>query len=327
MIMSREKIAYLIIVIFISGLFLAAGTVAAAPIVLSASTPQITSSSRVATEEELQLAYVEWSSSLHADTYDEGMGANTTCSKCKSPKNWDPENEVQDIALDCYSCKRVPGEPRPELSESELIDQADWQNIGCDICHQPIGDSYAVDISFWDQSSQTYMPVHDTNELCAKCHEGLHGFEVIEEQHASPAHNDWGCTRCHGAHGAPSACTDCHNPQAASGAAEHARHLNVNCTACHDAGKLGIWQEEEPTSKHFSQYITRRFAHTLTSWPSHNLSLSVNCIRCHHPANREVPVLVQEVSCEACHPDGEVLFWCEFFERDVNPNNDPIEEP
>lgn len=313
--------------IILCTLFLVAGTVTAAPALTITPTPEGPSESRVASEEELQIAYAEWSGSRHADTYDEGLGANTTCAKCKSPTNWDPDNLAQEAALDCYSCKRIPGEPRPDLSGGELVDQADWQSIGCDICHQPVGDSYAVNISFWDQASQTYIPVQNTNELCAKCHEGIHGFEVIEEQEASPAHNGWECTKCHGAHGAPSACTDCHDAQTVSGAAEHTRHPSVNCTACHDAEKLGIWKDDDPTSRHYSQYITIRFGHALRSWPSHNLSKTVDCKRCHHPANRAFPVLAQEVGCKACHADGAVLFWCEYFTRDGNPNAAPIEAP
>jgi hypothetical protein len=90
------------------------------------------------------------------------------------------------------------------------------------------------------------------------------------------------CTECHGSHGLPSACTDCHDPTTGPGAAEHLRHPSVNCTGCHDQGSLSIWQEGDIGSKHFGEYITRRFAHTLTSWPSHNLTKEVICQKCHH---------------------------------------------
>ncbi len=325
--MIPKKTVFLIIIIILCGLFLVGGTVTASPDLSITPTPEKTPEIYVASEEELQIAYAEWSGSRHANTFNQGMGANTTCAKCKSPTNWDPNNLAQDSALDCYSCKRIPGEPRPELIGGEGVSQADWQNISCNICHQPVGDSYSVAIAFWDQASKTYISVQNTNELCAKCHEGQHGFEVIKEQEVSPAHNGWACTKCHGAHGAPAACTDCHDPQAVSGAAEHARHPNVNCTACHDAGNLGLWLDENPASRHFSQYIPKRYAHTVTSWPSHNLSKSVDCKRCHHPANREIPVLADEVGCKACHPDGEVIFWCEFLPRDANPNTALIKEP
>lgn len=322
--MVSKKAIFVICILLMSGLVLAAETANAAFSASSLSKADATPTPRVATEEELQRAYAEWSLSGHADTFDDGIGANTTCAKCKSPQNWDPENKFQEQSLNCYSCKRIPGEPRPDLSGSVKVEQSEWMNIGCDVCHQPIGDSYSVGISFFDPVSQSYLAVEDTSELCAKCHEGRHGFEVIEEQNISPAHNQWKCTQCHGVHGDPAACTDCHDPQSSSGAGEHARHPSVNCTACHDQGKLGIWQDEYLTSKHYDQYMPIRFGHSLRSWPSHNLSKVVSCKRCHHPGNREQPVLAQEVSCEACHPEGAVLFWCEFLIRDGDPNALPI---
>ena len=37
-----------------------------------------------ATDEEYAEAFAEWSKSAHADTYDGGQGANTTCARCKN---------------------------------------------------------------------------------------------------------------------------------------------------------------------------------------------------------------------------------------------------
>ena len=288
-------------------------------------TPTVTPTPQIATQEELLIAQMEWELSAHADTFDNGMGANTTCARCKSPKNWDPsQNLAAQEALDCSSCKRIPGAPRPELESGVPVTQDDWQSIQCDICHIPIGDSYSTSLAYWDQFSRTYVAVQDTNELCAKCHEGQHGFEVVEEQEASPVHQGWECTRCHGAHGEPSACTDCHDPMSGPGSFEHARHPSVNCTACHDRGGLSIWQESDPGSDFFNTFMTRRFAHTLTSWPSHNLSLEVSCVKCHHPKDFKSPVLVQEIGCQECHPEGAVLFWCEYFPRNSEPN--PVQQ-
>ena len=105
--MRSNKSAYLIILIFLGALLLIAGTVAAAPALSLTPTPEGTLETRIASEEQLQTAYAEWSTSRHADTYNQGMGANTTCAKCKSPTNWDPNNSAQDSALNCYSCKRA----------------------------------------------------------------------------------------------------------------------------------------------------------------------------------------------------------------------------
>lgn len=275
----------------------------------------------VATEEEVARARAEWAISAHADTYDDGMGANTTCARCKAPANWDPMQDVAaQAALDCGSCKRIPGAPRPELAAGMPVPKADWQSIPCDICHMPVGDSYATSVAFWNQALGAYEPVEEVGDLCAHCHEGQHGFEVVAEQEASPAHTGWACTRCHGAHSLPSACTDCHDPQTGAGAAEHRRHPSVNCTGCHDNGRLSVWQDPVTGGPHAGEYITRRFAHTLTSWPSHNLARDVDCLRCHHPLGPQAASVVPAISCQACHPQGASLFWCAYFQRNPNPN-------
>jgi hypothetical protein len=276
-----------------------------------------------ATADELRQAYEEWQDSGHADTYHGGLGANTTCAKCKSPMNWDPGSPLQEAAQDCGSCKRIPGAPRPDLPGGVPVPEEEWRNIGCEICHQPIGDSFSREVFFWNQETGSYDQVASVAELCAKCHHGQHGFEVVEEQQVSPAHNNWECTECHGPHGASSACVDCHDPFASDGAFEHERHPSVNCTACHDQGRLSIWLDLDPTSDHYGTYIPRRFAHDLTSWPSHNIGLEVDCLRCHHPPKVDSPVVVPEVSCRACHPhqDGATFFWCDFMPRDPDPSS------
>lgn len=278
-----------------------------------------------ASPEDLAQARHEWEQSAHADTYDAGMGANTTCARCKAPQNWDPLNNAVAESLDCASCKRVPGAPRPELVSGVPVAQSDWQNIGCEICHQPAGDAFTREIAFWNQALGRYEAVASSTELCAKCHEGQHGFRVTEEQDESRAHQGWECTRCHGPHGSPILCTDCHDPSVGKGIEEHSRHTNVDCTACHDAGGLSIWLDQDPASRHYGKYIPLRFAHALTSWPSHNQQLQVRCVRCHHPQSKELPPLAEEISCEVCHPDGAVLFWCEYFPRDTDPAT-PTEE-
>lgn len=300
------------------------------PVDVFAQTPTATPIPQIATSEELELAQKEWELSAHANTFDNGMGANTTCARCKSPRNWDPsQNLAAQEALDCGSCKRIPGAPRPELESGVPVTQDDWQNIQCNICHIPIGDSYYTSIAYWDQFSRTYVTVQNANDLCAKCHEGRHGFEVVEEQEASSVHQAWECTRCHGPHGEPAACTDCHDPVTGPGSFEHTQHPSVNCTACHDRGSLSIWQDGDPESDFFDTYTTRRFAHTLTSWPSHNLSREVSCVKCHHPKDIDSPVLVQKIGCQECHPDGAVLFWCINFPRDpeANPNPESLMTP
>jgi hypothetical protein len=285
--------------------------------------PTRTPNPRAATPLELEKAYQEWENSAHADTYDDGLGANTTCASCKSPKNWDPASDAMDAAHDCGACKRIPGAPRPDLLGGVPVAQSEWRNIGCEICHQPAGDSFRVEISYWNQARGVYEPVESVSALCDRCHSGTHGFHVITEQAVSPAHNGWECTACHGAHAQPSACTDCHDPTRGPGAFEHARHPSVNCTACHDNGNLSLWYDAYPEGRHYGTYMPRRFAHTLTSWPSHNLSAEVRCVRCHHPDYDGTGVLVDEIGCQACHAEGAGYFWCENFPQDPDPNPTP----
>jgi hypothetical protein len=296
----------------------------------SAANSQPETEGSIATEAQLRLAHEAWSRSKHADTYDDGLGANTTCARCKSPTNWDPTQDVaQQQALDCGACKRVPGAPRPELSSGILVPEDEWGNITCEICHIPAGDSYYTDIAYLNQATGQYDEVDKVEALCAHCHEGRHGFHVIEEMAETPIHSGMTCTDCHGSHGGPSSCDDCHNPESGSGAPEHTRHSGVNCTGCHDGGRLSIWKETNPSSAHFGDYIPVRFAHTLTSWPSHNLTTEIECERCHHPRGHRESTLVPGVSCDECHdhPFGAVSNWCTFFPRDPDPNDSDFIEP
>ncbi len=326
--MSQKIVFLLAIIIFVAGMSAIVGNVSASPSFL-APTPQPTPAGRVATAVELEKARAEWMQSAHADTYDDGMGANATCARCKSPRNWNENAPAAAQALDCSACKRIPGAPRPDLESGVPVAQADWMNIGCEVCHQPAGNSYYTALSYWDNTTQTYAPIHDSTELCAKCHEGQHGFEVIEEQTVSPAHQGWACTRCHGAHGTPASCRDCHNPASGRGASEHVRHKFVNCTACHDAGGLSVGLELDPVSRHAARhegtYITLRFAHTLTAWPSHNLQLSVDCRRCHHPQGKLKIPIAERTGCgnSNCHLAGASLYWCPIFPRDKPPTTNP----
>lgn len=316
--MNRYFVFALAFILFCSSIV--TGVVASPPLAVTP-TPQPIST-RIATLAELQKAKSEWSQSAHADTYDQGMGANTTCARCKSPFNWDVIAPAADQALDCFACKRIPGAPRPELESGAPVLERDWKNIGCEVCHRPVGNSYETALAFWNNAAQSYEPIQQSTELCAKCHEGRHGFEVIEEQHNTQAHRTMECTQCHGAHGSTTQCTDCHDPQVGKGAAEHAQHPRVDCTACHDAGNLNIWQESNPNSRHYQKYIPVRFAHALTSWPSHNLATVVDCRRCHHPQGLNRALIVPTVGCDnqQCHSTGAVLNWCPTFVRNVPPS-------
>ncbi len=306
------------IVLMLLSVLASTGIVSATP---PSAAPTPTRASHVATAEELQIAQSQWMRARHANTYDNGLGANTTCAQCKAPRNWDPNAPAAEAAHDCSLCKREPGKPRPQLEGGVPVAQAAWKSITCDVCHPPAGNSYSTGLAFWNQSTQQYEPVSSSNALCEKCHTGTHGFEVMYEQSASPAHRGWECTRCHGSHNTPVKCTDCHDPTQGRGVAAHAQHANVGCTTCHDAGNLPIWQDPYTESRYYQVYMPQRMAHDLRSWPSHNLQTAAHCRRCHHPQGALQSTVASNVRCDnkACHPGGAVFNWCPVFPRNEVP--------
>jgi hypothetical protein len=84
---------------------------------------------------------------------------------------------------------------------------------------------------------------------------------------------------------------------------------------------LSVWRDPNENSRHYDTTITRRFAHTITSWPSHDLQTTVDCRRCHHPQGQILPAVAATVGCDnlACHPNGAVLNWCPALGRNPAP--------
>ncbi len=324
--MTRRSWVFVFFLIILLWVIVTAGSASAtpqkvAPTPTSAPNPP----SRIATAEEVLAAKASWARSRHANTYDAGLGANTTCANCKSPRNWDPHAPAAEAAENCSQCKREPGKPRPDLPGGAPVTQPDWKGIACDICHEPVGTSYSTALAYWNQETQRYEAMSSSTQLCAKCHVGQHGFDVIYEQSTSAAHKGWECTRCHGSHNSPVQCTDCHNPSQGRGSSAHAQHPDVSCTSCHDAGGLTIWQDSDPNSRFYQKYMPQRMAHALRSWPSHNLQTAVDCRRCHHPQGESQTTVAGRVRCDTqgCHPEGAVMNWCPLFPRDPAPKGLP----
>lgn len=282
-------------------------------------TPHLPVTPHVATLAEVQTATAQWSVSRHANTFDAGTGANSTCALCKSPRNFDPDAFAKLAAEDCSACKRELGQPRPDLSGGVPVAQAEWKNIGCDVCHQAVGNSYSTALAFWNPELGAYESIKTSNELCGKCHAEQHGFGVIWEQSVSAAHKGWECTRCHGSHNAQVQCIDCHDANSGRGATAHQQHSSVDCTACHDAMKSVIWQDPYPNSRFYQRYYPQRTAHALRSWPSHNLQTAVECTYCHHPQDAQMKIVADQVKCPACHADGATFYWCPAIQRSDAP--------
>ena len=60
-----------------------------------------------------------WEGSAHGNTYGEGKGPNTWCSRCHSPQNWDPESYIGPPPS-CFSCK-FPTDPEMRIAEGKSI--------------------------------------------------------------------------------------------------------------------------------------------------------------------------------------------------------------
>ncbi|MEZ4641568.1 MAG: hypothetical protein R3E31_02315 [Chloroflexota bacterium] len=57
------------------------------------------------------------------------------------------------------------------------------------------------------------------------------------------------------------------------------------------------------------------------------MTTEINCVRCHHPLEPQSSSVVPTVSCEACHEQGAALFWCEYFQRNPDPNAETAVSP
>jgi hypothetical protein len=97
----------------------------------------------------------QWSTSQHANSYDDGAGSNTYCARCKSPFNADP--------LATYS-DNVP-------VPAEL-----WKDVTCSACHPPhdLRVEWDTPIGTYDITTGEWAPVYDPDELCVYCHTGSH---------------------------------------------------------------------------------------------------------------------------------------------------------
>jgi len=96
---------------------------------------------------------------------------------------------------------------------------------------------------------------------CAACHTDVHEMVYTNTEHGART-------------GGKTLCSNCHADKAITGPI----HANVTCIACHDA-ELGVHLDGE-------KVYPMALKHNLEeSWPSHNLTLEVNCEKCHFPGN------------------------------------------
>lgn len=114
--------------------------------------------------------------------------------------------------------------------------------------------------------------VHETQQTCANCHTDLHEMVFKNTEHGARI-------------GGTTECTNCHSNKAMTGET----HKTVTCIACHDA-ELGVHLDN-------GMIYPAALKHNLEeSWPSHNLTVEVQCKKCHVPGNEVgAPDTVTEV--------------------------------
>jgi len=254
----------------------------------------VTQSTKVVDLAAIQVAY---KLSSHSNNYGEARGPNTYCARCHSPRNWNPQ-AIPGPAPNCMACK-FPFDKeirKPPANTNVLIEQKDWKNIGCDICHE-VDAKGVVDPkpAAWNQATGKYEAVADNTELCDKCHADSIGGSKHKVTVGGSAHTTeiglvskrpHQCTDCHNPHSQKANCTGCH-PALSKSVGHDAAHAKVACSACHDASGLVLG----PTADN-----TQWVAFTMVSSPSggpptktqvtsHILQKSVDCARCHYDNN------------------------------------------
>lgn len=178
-----------------------------------------------------------WEKSGHAHTYGLEKGPNTYCAKCHSPQNWDPAASI-DSPPNCVSCK-FSNEPEMRIAvDNPPVDEADWKNIGCAVCHRVDNGVAEAEVSWLDVRTGYYETVATATELCEKCHLDNDTLSHKVDYSDSP-HEDFTCTQCHDAHSTAASCTagGCHtdfSDKEPKVIAEHLDQVNTNqCKTCH----------------------------------------------------------------------------------------------
>ncbi len=239
---------------------------------------------RTATVSAQATIFAKWLSSPHGNTYDLGKGPNTYCSRCHSPQNWDPTSRV-DAPPNCVSCKFETDVTVRIAKSNLLVSQADWRNIGCEICHRLENGVASSEIAWFNKASSQYEAVANTTALCDKCHTDT---EVLRHRRdlGKAAHMTFQCTECHDAHTTNASCdaAPCH-PSLSQAPGHDAAHASVTCAACHDAGGLPVGPDAATKT-----WITWRTTDllgrkTTSAYQSHNLQKAVDCNRCHYAEN------------------------------------------
>ncbi len=117
-----------------------------------------------------------WMESEHADSYDEGIGANTYCASCKAPFQF------------------VIGSTR---DNNDPVPEEEWEDIVCNVCHPPAETGLGL-VGFYDANIGDWVPADGNTELCVKCHTGGHHYiEFVPGPGKNMEKKGVGCSDCH----------------------------------------------------------------------------------------------------------------------------------
>lgn len=246
--------------------------------------PTAVVAARVPTASAQAAFWAKWQASPHGNTYDLGKGPNTFCSRCHSPLNWDPAAKP-DAPPNCVSCKFETDATVRIAKSNPLVSQADWKNIGCEVCHRMENGTVNAALAWYNQATKQYEPVVNATALCEKCHTDT---DVLRHRRdlGKSAHTNFQCAQCHDAHTTKASCTasQCHAKLSQVPGHDQA-HATVSCVACHDAAALSVGPDAKTkiwTTWRTTEVIGRK---TTATYVSHNLQKSVECARCHFAGN------------------------------------------
>jgi hypothetical protein len=262
--------------------------------------PQTTKATEPVKTVDLTAIQAAYKLSSHSNDWGEGRGPNTYCARCHSPRNWDV-NAKAGPAPNCMACK-FPFDKevrKPPAGTNTFIEQKDWKNIGCDICHQ-VNASGVVDPKpvMWNQATGKYDAVADNTALCEKCHADSIGGSKHKMTIGGPAHTTeigltiprpQQCTDCHDPHSQQASCAKCHGDvyKTKPNTGHIAAHTKIACDACHDASGLALGPNADKTMWVAFQMTTSPAGGppTASQVTSHVLQKAVVCTRCHYDNN------------------------------------------
>src|SRR5574340_257264 len=189
-----------------------------------------------------------WQGSPHGNTYDEGKGPNTWCSRCHSPQNWDPESFIGPPPS-CFSCK-MPTDKEIRIAAGNPVRSAVSHKI---TLGGPAHLNYA---GFIDEvKPPTY---------CTDCH----------DPHTQQPKQ---CVDCHEI-----------DPAAHAGGKYALMADKLTCMACHDSSGAEVGPNpDEAAGGVWTTLLTEqgRSGPTTSAIVSHSIQYTVACNRCHFDGN------------------------------------------